>query len=148
MHTVNDLTEQIDENRLLLPMIQFLSLPYDPILTVQTHPSSISSILIRHLIPHHFRSHIDDFLGRPLLSNTRRADICGSGQSLDRTELAAGRDRWHRDADVLGRTGDHLGIEAGNVNAFGLVLVRGRNNLNDLVARELKLGDVHGAAVH
>lgn len=34
------------------------------------------------------------------------------------------------------------------MDALGLVLIGGRDDLDDLVARELERGDVHGATVH
>lgn len=40
------------------------------------------------------------------------------------------------------------GLEARDVNALGLVLVRSRNNLDDLVAREGERRNLHSGAVH
>lgn len=34
------------------------------------------------------------------------------------------------------------------MNAFGLILVSGRNDLNNLVARKFEFGNIHRAAVH
>lgn len=108
------------------------------------------SVLIRNLILQHFRGHINDLLGRPLLRRptTTRHQFRGRRQPRNRAHLPAGWHGRHRDTDVLRAAGDHLGVEAGDVDALGLVLIRGGEDLDDLVPRELELGNVHGAAVH
>ena len=69
-------------------------------------------------------------------------------QPRDGTHLPARNARRDRDANVLRRTGNDLGIHARDVDTLGLVLVRRGDDLDDLVAGEVEEGNVHCGAVH
>jgi hypothetical protein len=66
-------------------------------------------------------------------------------QTAERSHHAAGR---HWDLDVFWAAGDEVFWQAVDMNALGGVVVRSRDDLDDLVARELQAGDVCGRTGH
>lgn len=104
-------------------------------------------VLVGDLIGNHLLRLVDHDLRGPgdvLLHGLGRAAHAGDGGQVTAWVLAAG----DRNPDVLWRAGHALGVQTGDVDALGLVLVGGRDDLDDVIARELKLRDVHGGAVH
>lgn len=113
-----------------------------------------SSVLISNLVSNRLLSSIDNNFRRSsslrllLLLLLSRGHLSGTAHARNRGEIAAGRVALDEDADILWRTGDVLRVKTGDVDALGLVLVGGRNDLDYVIPRELKLRDVHGRAVH
>lgn len=107
------------------------------------------SVLVVDLVLDHLGGGVDDLLGRSLngLGGGGEA-AAGHGAEGAAGGAGAGDAGGHGDLDVLrGARGD-LGVDAGDVDALGLVLVGGGDDLDDLVAGELEVGNVHGGAVH
>lgn len=109
-----------------------------------SHPS----ILISNLISNHLLSRIDHNLRRPSRLLLCRSQLGGTTDTGNRAEISTGRFAGDGNADILGRAGDALGVEAGDMDALRFVLVSRRDDLDDVIARELELGNVHGGAVH
>lgn len=105
-------------------------------------------VLVILAISDHLGSGVDDFLGWALDDDVglRRGRDTRHGREVAAGDTAStSRDG---DANVLGGAGGDLGVDTGDVDALGLVLVGGRDDLDDFVAGELEDGNIHGGAVH
>lgn len=118
-------------------------------------------VLVVYLVCHHVLGRVDDLFRRSFCRlrwtanaarNWTQLAACDTTRDAarDSTSNAAVGAAANSDGDfqAIRGTGKYLRIQSWNVDALGLILIRGWYDLNDLVTRKLQARNIHRRTVH
>lgn len=109
-------------------------------------------VFIIHLVRDHIFSGVNHSFRPPLYRHSRTTHAASNGTHLPAPRDAACRATRNSKTLQRGLRGrrrrQQLGIQTGNMDPFGFILVRCRDDFDNLITREFEVRDLHGGTVH